>query len=147
MIYMAKKQTIEKIKEPKAAKALKPAAGARGRKPRQAAPEPDSPEQQLSDIREKYEYYFSHVRSLEMLLAAFGALTGDGTVDVKVPRKGTPYWYIRSFMGPDPCFKVEYSTWIGGYSDKFRFVKGDFFLDEKVANKVCHALNAILVKL
>lgn len=47
---------------------------------------------------------------------------------LEVPQKGTKYWYVRSTFGKK-YFDVCECEWIGGISDKFRYCRGNFYLD------------------
>ena len=88
----------------------------------------------------------SSVKTFEMLLAAFNALTEKGIVKLEKPENKTPYWYIRA-MPTVRSFDVVSAVWNDNTSDRYRYVKGNMYLEESVANKVKIALNEMLLKL
>ena len=56
--------------------------------------------------------------------------------NLSIPKVGTIYWYIWSCMSTH-SFHVKSAEWIGSMSDSFRLAKGNMFLTQKDANKVC----------
>ncbi len=65
---------------------------------------------------------------------------------LEVPEKGTKYWYVRSTFGKQH-FDVCECEWIGGISDKFRYCRGNFYLDKRTAESVCDAYNGLMARL
>ena len=61
------------------------------------------------------------------------------------PKKGTTYWYVRDFFGPE-SFQVMQQEWTGSFFDKCRFIKGNYFLDIKAANIAAQQLENELDK-
>lgn len=101
---------------------------------------------ELKNIKASYDRYFSYVKTLSLLLASFNALTADGRVRIRKPAGGTQYWFLRSLPSVER-FGVVPWTWTDSRSDHARFVKGNVFLDEAVADKACNALNIFLNQL
>ncbi len=101
---------------------------------------------QYASLKVQEETMIEAVRSLEMLLASFNALTRKGDVKLTKPAEGTPYWYIRA-MAPIKSFEVVPCQWNDWKGDHYRYVKGNMFLDQKTANMACTALNVMLNEL
>lgn len=99
-----------------------------------------------AELKVEQETMLSTVKTLEMLLASFNALTCKGEVKMMKPKKGTSYWYIRA-MATVKSFEVVTCSWNDWTSDHYRYVKGNMFLDQKTANTACQAMNMMLSKL
>jgi len=99
-----------------------------------------------AELKVEQETMLATVKTLEVLLASFNALTRKGEVKLMKPEKGTPYWYIRA-MATIKSFEVVTCSWNDWTSDHYRYVKGNMFLDQKTANAACQALNAMLSEL
>ena len=100
----------------------------------------------LSRIRQEYDDLLKKCRTIKLLLISYYNLEEDDTDNLLVPERGTPYWYVRATFGRS-YFDVCQSEWIGGISDKFRYCRGNFFLEEQTANLVCNSCNALMARL
>ena len=100
----------------------------------------------FAELKVEHETMLDSVKTLEILLASFNALTSKGEVKLMKPNKGTAYWYIRA-MATIKSFEVVTCSWNDWTSDHYRYVKGNMFLDQRTANSACQALNAMLSKL
>ena len=120
----------------------------RKRKPRKAkaVTQLEAVNAEIAAAIEKRDRYLHEIKTLEMLLSAFGILTDDGSVDFRTPEKGTPYFYLFA-NGNTLLFDVRTTNWIGGISDCFRFCRGNVFMDEQTAQTVCHAVNIRLLEI
>lgn len=98
------------------------------------------------ELKVEKENMLSLVKTLEMLLASFNALTRNGEVKLTKPEKGTPYWYIRP-MATTKSFEVVTCSWNDWTSDHYRYVKGNMFLDQKTVNAACQSMNVMLSEL
>ena len=101
---------------------------------------------ELARARKEYGRLLKKCEPLQMLLSAFCTLEDAADGHIVVPVKGTPYWYVRATFGRS-YFDVCQCNWIGGLSDKFRYCRGNFFLDEQTANHVCNSCNALIAKI
>ena len=99
-----------------------------------------------ASLKVEKEEMLSTVKTLEVLLAAFNALTRKGEVKLMKPEIGTSYWYIRA-MATVKSFEVVTCQWNDWKSDHFRYVKGNMFLDQKLAHAACTAMNVMLTEL
>ena len=99
--------------------------------------------EKLRDLRDRY---YNEVKQLEMLLASFNALTDTGDVHIAFPPKDTTYYFIRA-VTKEEYFEVFPCKWSGCKSDRYRFVKGNYFVDEDAAEKSCQAINKRLIEL
>ena len=99
--------------------------------------------EKLRDLRDRY---YNEVKHLEMLLASFNALTDTGDVHIAFPPKNTTYYFIRA-VTKEEYFEVFPCKWSGCKSDRYRFVKGNYFVDEDAAEKSCQAINKRLIEL
>ena len=99
-----------------------------------------------SELKVEHDALLERVKTLEVLLAAYNALTHKGEVKFVKPDKGTPYWYIRA-MATIKSFEVVSCKWNNWTSDHYRYVKGNMFLDQRTAHMACTAMNAILMEL
>lgn len=61
---------------------------------------------------------------------------------IKLPIVGTKYWYIQADIKTGK-FKVKDTEWVGGTSDKFRFVR-NFFSTYREALEAERLMNATL---
>ena len=100
----------------------------------------------FAELKVECDTMLSSVKTLEMLLASFNALTRDGEVRLVKPTKGVPYWYIRA-MATVKSFEVVSCTWHNWTSDHYRYVKGNMFLEHSAAIRACQALNIMLSEL
>lgn len=57
-----------------------------------------------------------------------------------IPECKEKYWYIQSNMVTH-SFGVRDTEWIGGFSDTLRLAKGNLYMKEEEANRVCALLN------
>lgn len=117
-------------------------------------------EEQLRQIQRKYDDVLKELNraererdkmlkkcdNIKLLLASYYNLEETGTDKLLVPEKNTPYWYVRATFAKD-YFDVYRCEWTGGISDKFRYCRGNFFLDEKTANMVCASCNALMARI
>ena len=100
----------------------------------------------LAEIKKEHERLFARVRTLEMLLASFNALTRKDDVPLVKPDKDTPYWYL--FANPTvQRFDIIECSWKDWRSDHYRYVKGNMFLSYQTAVTACTALNTMLSEL
>lgn len=99
-----------------------------------------------ASLKAEHETMLDTVKTLEILLASFNALTRKGEVKLLKPDNGTPYWYIRA-MVTVKSFEVVTCSWNNWASDHYRYVKGNMFLDQRTAKRACQALNGMLLKL
>ena len=99
-----------------------------------------------AELKVEQETMLDTVKTLEMLLASFNALTSKGEVKLMKPEEDTPYWYIRA-MATIKSFEVVTCSWNNWTSDHYRYARGNMFLDKRTAHRACHALNVMLSKL
>lgn len=100
----------------------------------------------LVRLKKEHKTMLSTVRTLEMLLASYNAIISSDDVTLMTPLKGTQYWYIRA-MASIKRFEVVDAVWKNSTSDHYRYTKGNMYLDMKVAETACRALNIMLVKI
>lgn len=100
----------------------------------------------LAELKSEYNTLLGYVKTLEVLLASFNAMTRNGDVKLVKPDKGTSYWYIRA-MPTIMSFEVIAWQWNDWQSDHYRYVIGNMFLDQSTAVRACQALNAMLQEL
>lgn len=100
----------------------------------------------LVRLKKEHKTMLSTVRTLEMLLASYNAIISSDDVTLMTPLKGTQYWYIRA-MASIKRFEVVDAVWKNSTSDHYRYTKGNMYLDLKVAEAACRALNIMLVKI
>ena len=100
----------------------------------------------LSQARRSYEGLLKKCETIKLLLASYYNLEAGVAGQVLVPERGTPYWYVRATFGRS-YFDVCQCEWNGGISDKFRFCRGNFFLEEQAANLVCSSCNELMSRL
>lgn len=101
----------------------------------------------LEQVRKEYKNLLKKCENIKLLLASYYNLEEKGNTDkLLVPEKKTPYWYVRATFGRN-FFDVYQCEWIGGISDKFRYCRGNFFLDEATAQKVCDSCNALMARI
>ena len=65
---------------------------------------------------------------------------------IEKPKKGTPYWYIRSCFGPER-FDVLQDSWTNSFFDRCRLVHQNVYMDEFSACAVCREMNKQLDRL
>ena len=106
----------------------------------------DDAMKELSRVQREHDNMLKKCENIKLLLASYYNLEETGTDKLLVPEKKTPYWYIRATFAKD-YFDVCQCEWIGGMSDKFRYCRGNFFLDESTANKVCASCNALMARI
>ena len=106
----------------------------------------DDAMKELSRVQREHDKMLKKCENIKLLLASYYNLEETGTDKLLVPEKKTPYWYIRATFAKD-YFDVCQCEWIGGISDKFRYCRGNFFLDESTANKVCASCNALMTRI
>ena len=106
----------------------------------------DDAMKELSRVQREHDKMLKKCENIKLLLASYYNLEETGTDKLLVPEKKTPYWYIRATFAKD-YFDVCQCEWIGGISDKFRYCRGNFFLDESTANKVCASCNALMARI
>ena len=100
----------------------------------------------LSRARQSYEGLLKKCEAIKLLLSSYYNLEVSDVGEVLVPERGTPYWYVRATFGRS-YFDVCQCEWNGGISDKFRFCRGNFFLEEQAANLVCSSCNELMSRL
>lgn len=100
---------------------------------------------ELSKTRKEYDELLRKCEAIRLLLVSYYNLE-ENAEHLHVPEKGTPYWYVRATFGRSH-FDVCQCDWIGGLSDKFRYCRGNFFLEERTANLVCNSCNALMARL
>ena len=103
-------------------------------------------ENDLSRLQKEHARMLQKCNNIKMLLASYYNLEEKGTDKILVPERKTPYWYVRATFG-NIYFNVVECEWIGGLSDKFRYCRGNFFLDRQTAEKVCDACNALMARI
>lgn len=106
----------------------------------------DDASKELTRVQREHEKMLKKCENIKLLLASYYNLEEKGTDKLLVPEKKTPYWYIRATFAKD-YFDVCQCEWIGGMSDKFRYCRGNFFLDEQTANMVCASCNALMARI
>ena len=95
---------------------------------------------------ERLNRMLERIKFLPILLSAFNALTEKGDMKLEKPDKGAAYWYIRA-MPTRKSFEVVACQWNDWTSDRYRYCKGNMFLDESVCNNACQAMNEMLSEL
>lgn len=106
----------------------------------------DEAVKELDRVQREHAKMLKKCDNIKLLLASYYNLEETGTDKLLVPEKKTPYWYIRATFAKD-YFDVYRCEWTGGISDKFRYCRGNFFLDEKTANMVCASCNALMARI
>lgn len=99
-------------------------------------------EQELSRVKLEYDRLLKKCETVRLLLASYYNME-EVTENIVVPPKGTAYWYVRSTFGRS-YFDVCDCEWIGGMSDKFRYCRGNFFLEKQTAQLVCDSCNTLM---
>ena len=101
----------------------------------------------LAHVQLELERMLKKCENVKLLLASYYNLEEKGNTEkLLVPEKKTPYWYVRATFGRN-FFDVYQCEWIGGISDKFRYCRGNFFLDEGTAREVCDSCNALMARI
>lgn len=103
-------------------------------------------EQELSRVKLEYDRLLKKCETIKLLLASYYSMEEDATENIVVPPKGTAYWYVRSTFGRS-YFDVCDCEWIGGMSDRFRYCRGNFFLEKQTAQLVCDSCNALMTRI
>lgn len=103
-------------------------------------------EQELSRVKLEYDRLLKKCETIKLLLASYYIMEEDATDNIVVPPKGTAYWYVRSTFGRS-YFDVCDCEWIGGMSDRFRYCRGNFFLEKQTAQLVCDSCNALMTRI
>ena len=103
-------------------------------------------EQELSRVKLEYGCLLKKCETVRLLLASYYSMEEDATENVVVPPKGTVYWYVRSTFGRN-YFDVCECEWIGGMSDRFRYCRGNFFLEKQTAQLVCDSCNTLMTRI
>lgn len=106
----------------------------------------DDAVKELTRVQREHDKMLKLCDNIKLLLASYYNLEETGTDKLLVPEKKTPYWYVRATFAKD-YFDVYRCEWTGGISDKFRYCRGNFFLDEKTANLVCASCNALMARI
>ena len=102
-------------------------------------------EQELSRVKLEYDRLLKKCETVRLLLASYYSMEED-TENIVVPPKGAAYWYVRSTFGRS-YFDVCDCEWIGGISDKFRYCRGNFFLEKQTAQLVCDSCNTLMTRI
>lgn len=100
-------------------------------------------EKELNRVQKEKERLLKKCDNIKLLLASYYNLEEKGSDKLLVPDLKTPYWYVRATFGKN-YFDVAECNWIGGISDKFRYCRGNFFLDKHTADMVCNACNELM---
>lgn len=139
------KKAVDDV-QPAASEAALMAVSTAEEKLRQIQRKYDDAVKELTRVQREHDKMLKKCDNIKLLLASYYNLEETGTDKLLVPEKKTPYWYVRATFAKD-YFDVYRCEWTGGISDKFRYCRGNFFLDEKTANMVCASCNALMARI